>query len=158
MLFLCPVFTCARMRARVIRYARMYVRAILSRFKRLLRLEWYQYTTYGRYAFRMAVRCLSVPPLVVCGVVGVAWVCVWAWFVRPLIRTEARPHGCGAHMGALMYARVPAQACSHTCIRLCLCLHVRPYAQTCAHIRLRSHPRMRPRPFGYACAHVPIYI
>ena len=71
------MLVCARSDAPV--FARMYMyrgvyvcEAILSRFKRLSPLVWYQYTTYGSYALKRAVRCFSVAPLVGCGVLGVA--------------------------------------------------------------------------------------
>jgi len=144
--------------ARGIRYARMYVRAILSRFKRLLGLEWYQYTTYGSYALKRAVRCLSAPPLVVCGVVGVAWVCVWAWFVRPLIRTEARRRAVGhawvpscMHVYLRRLARVPAYACAYACTYAHtpkpVCASACARTPVCA--RTRSGTRARTSPYIY---------
>lgn len=144
-LFLCPFPTYGR-------------EAILSRFKRLSLFGWYQYTTYGSYALKRALKCLSAPPLVGCGVLGLAWVCVWAWFVRPLLRTHRGTLGCGARIGARSQVRTPTQARSYTCTRLYLRTLVRTNAQTCAHVRSYTHPRMRPPAFGHARAHAPIYI
>ena len=140
-LFLCPFPTCGR-------------EAILSRFKRLSPLVWYQYTTYGSYALKRAVRCLSAPPSVGHGVLGLAWVCVWAWFVRPLLRTHRGTWLWGTHRGTLtsthtyagslvhLHTLAPTHARTHKRANLCArpLVHAPPYAP----VRVRARARARP--------------
>ena len=80
--------------------------AIFSRFKRLSPFGWYQRTTWGSYALRRLLRCLSVPPLVGCG--GGLWVVVVCVGVvcSPLPYDWGRGRGCGGSIGGVWYACV----------------------------------------------------
>jgi len=99
--------------------------AIFSRFKGLSPFGWYQRTTYGSYALRIAPKCLSVPPLVGCGGGLWGWVVCVGVYCSPLACTWGRVRGCGGTLGGV---GVPMRPCEGMRAYMHACVH----AHSCA--------------------------
>jgi len=98
--------------------------AIFSRFKGLSPFVWYQRTTYGSYALRIAPKCLSVPPLVGCGGGLWGWVVCVGVVCSPLPCTWGRVRGCGDTLGGVGVPMRPCEgmrAYMHTCVHAHSC-------------------------------------
>ena len=124
--------------------------AILSRFKGFSPLGWCVGMTEPIESFRGPPIAVSVPPLVVCGVRFGLWGCVRAWFVRPLLCTEAGLRAVACTLGCSHTCTCTYRpACVPTCVRGCLCVLVQTrkpvhaFARTGAPVRARMRSGAR---------------